>query len=129
MALTNPDSAAVRPSAWTRDEVDQLIELWTSGHSNDEIAAKLKRSPNSVAIKASRINLPSKTSIQRGSAILRNTSPTPFPRRNSKCKIRACLTCRGKFWSEGPGNRICDDCKESPNWRDSGAYVVSLGAR
>lgn len=128
MAPTDLDSASIRPAAWSRDEVDRLIELWTQGNSNDEIAVKLGRSPNSVAIKASRINLPSKNSIQRGATVLRNTTPSPFPRRNSQSKIRACLCCRGKFWSTGPGNRICDDCKDSPSWRDSGSYVVSLGA-
>jgi len=29
----------------------------------------------------------------------------------SKAMVRPCLTCREPFTSEGPGNRMCKDCR------------------
>ena len=39
-------------------------------------------------------------------------------------KERKCLTCQGFFWSEGPHNRMCVDCrfKASNNPYEPGAY-------
>jgi hypothetical protein len=33
-------------------------------------------------------------------------------------KKRWCLRCGKKFWSLGPGNRICPKCKEREGYQD-----------
>ena len=39
------------------------------------------------------------------------------PASNFKTKKRKCLMCLKQFSSEGPGNRICDECKKTPEYK------------
>lgn len=97
---------------WTEHDMDRLIEMWHRGRSNAEIAKALDRAPNAVAVKASRLGLPPKARAEEA----RRTG-----------KRRACLCCRRMFDSTGPGHRICDICKSSPEWRDPDIFHVSIG--
>jgi hypothetical protein len=40
-------------------------------------------------------------------------------------KPRRCLHCADNFPSEGPGHRICDDCKQLPVWGTPNDFSVS----
>ena len=40
--------------------------------------------------------------------------PTPA---SDKIKDRKCLMCLKQFLSEGPGNRICGECKKTPQYK------------
>ena len=47
------------------------------------------------------------------------------PKADEDRKIRACLLresprCPGKFMSDGPGDRICKDCKGTKRWMSAG---------
>lgn len=42
------------------------------------------------------------------------------PPRRVRLDQRDCLSCQQPFLSEGPANRICPECKESPEWRSGG---------
>ena len=36
---------------------------------------------------------------------------------DEKVKKRKCLMCLSMFISEGPGNRICNECKKTPAYK------------
>lgn len=103
---------------WQDEDVQLLIRLWKDGHSNSEIAQKLGRQENAVAIKASRLRLPPKS--------VAGERMSPENAKNSNAKLRPCLTCQKTFFSEGFGHRICDSCKATSAW-SSGDYAVSFG--
>lgn len=97
---------------WTGHDMDRLIEMWRRGWSDAEIAKVLGCMRHCHALKASRLGLPPKTRAEEA----RRTG-----------KRRACLCCRRMFDSTGPGHRICDICKSSPEWRDPDIFHVSIG--
>ena len=37
---------------------------------------------------------------------------------NRQNKTRKCLMCGDQFPSDGPGNRVCKNCKTTQTWRD-----------
>ena len=39
------------------------------------------------------------------------------PMSTFKAKKRKCLMCFKQFNSEGPGNRICGECKKTPEYK------------
>jgi len=38
----------MRPSSWTKEEIDTLVKLWKEGVSSNKIAAKLKRRRSAI---------------------------------------------------------------------------------
>lgn len=114
-----PAVPAHRKGPWAASEVSVLIRMWGEGASNAQIAQKLNRNENAVAIKASRLGMPAKSQAveKMRSADAKNTK---------KGKLRPCLSCQTTFFSEGVGNRICDGCKSTSSW-SSGDYVVMGG--
>jgi len=52
----------------------------------------------------------------------------PQAERNYEHKRRNCLMCHGAFVSEWPGERVCQDCKKSGEWRD-GASLPDTNRR
>lgn len=99
--------------AWSEEDVHILQSMRRNGHKNSEIAERLGRNENAVAVKATRLHLPSSGFDADETA-------------NPNAKMRACLCCSRQFFSEGVGNRICDPCKSSSAW-SSGSYAVSVG--
>ncbi len=91
---------------WTDDEIHRLIDLWKRHIPFGRIARTMGRSRKSIAIKASRLGL-----------TMRPYWNDPFAANARKRgRARSCLSCRRTFFSEGPGNRICNSCKDSPQW-------------
>jgi hypothetical protein len=111
-------SVSMKTGPWSDADIEKLIQLWNAGESNSAIAAKLGRRENAVAIKASRLHLPPKSSA---SGDLKSPQPS-----GSKARLRPCLKCERTFYSEGSHHRICDACKSSSVW-SSGDYAVSYG--
>lgn len=102
-------TASVR---WSDEEVQKLIDLWSSDLTNADIAKLLGREESAVAVKASRINLPRRAKMK---------DP------NSKARVRPCLRCSTPFYSTGPGNRFCDPCKESADWQNGNDHYSTIG--
>lgn len=50
----------------------------------------------------------------------------PTNGQNPDAKIRRCLVGDHDFYSRGPHERICRDCKGSPEWRDGETTTYSL---
>lgn len=101
------------PPRWSDEDVAQLITLWTTTNlSNAEIAKKMGREESAIAVKASRINLPRR-------------AKTKDPA--SKARVRPCLRCQTSFYSTGPGNRVCDPCKESADWQNGVDLYSMIG--
>jgi len=106
---TDPDPDAVdagstRAGLWTQADIETLIEMWHMKYTNSDIADALERAENAVAIKASRLSLPPRRDLEG----------------QTDAKIRKCLRCSTRFHSYGSGNRICDTCKSSHEWRSGG---------
>ena len=120
---SDEDDMPLRSGPWSDDEINLLFSLWATGASNAKISSRLNRRENAIAVKASRLKLPPKATIFEGHDLgqVRN--------RNPQAKVRACLTCRRQFFSDGPGNRVCDICKSSAAWSGEGAYTVQFGGR
>lgn len=106
---------------WTDPEVETLIQMWNAGAATSDIAKKLGRNDNSVAIKASRLRLPRKTDVKNGEL-------GGGRKMRPDAKIRPCMTCRRPFFSEGNHNRRCDPCRESDDGGDMD-YVVEFTGR
>lgn len=99
--LDHADGATGRAGLWTESDIETLIEMWHMKYSNADIADVLERAENAVAIKASRLSLPPRRELEQSAG----------------AKIRKCLRCSTSFHSYGSGNRICDTCKSSHEWR------------
>lgn len=106
-----------RGNPWTDDDINRLIELWSSGASNADIAKNLSRNENAVAIKASRLRLPPKA-----------VPMSKVGKKPGAAKIRKCLCCTKPFFSEGVGNRICETCKGSSAY-SCGDYGIQFDGR
>jgi hypothetical protein len=104
-----PRTASIR---WTDKDVARLIELWSTEMTNAQIAKELDRAESAVAVKASRINLPRRSTMGA---------------KNTKARIRPCLRCSTPFHSSGPGNRFCDPCKDSSDWQNGNDYYATVG--
>lgn len=109
MRTAKPHAGSRRGPAripWSDREVSRLVALWGMKLSNAEIARRLNRGETAIAVKASRINLPPRNADQ--------------PARPG-ARARNCLRCASPFHSSGPGNRICDPCKETQDWLNGDA--------
>lgn len=109
-----------RTGSWTPEEIAILLTRWSENRSNAEISIELGRPENAVAIKASRLKLPTRStlaSIQSGEAL----------KRNPKGKYRDCLGCKVQFFSEHAGNRFCDCCTNAKPWRSYGRSYSLTG--
>lgn len=60
-----------------------------------------------------------------------DTETLPMPSRawGDVAAERTCLCCKGAFWSEGFGERVCRRCKTSNTWRNSVPGVIGQGHR
>lgn len=94
----------IRTGAWSDEDIETLIEMWHMRYTNADIADVLTRAENAVAIKASRLSLPPRRELEQV----------------KDAKIRKCLRCQASFHSHGAGNRICETCKSSHDWRVGG---------
>jgi len=117
MVATNSSAAAHTKAKttsirWSETDVAKLIELWSTDLSNAEIAKILKREESAVAVKASRINLPRRKQMKS---------------KDSKARVRPCLRCQTPFYSGGPGNRFCDPCKDSSDWKNGNDHYSAVG--
>ena len=108
-AQIKPRTTSIR---WSETDVAKLIELWSTDLSNAEIAKILKREESAVAVKASRINLPRRKQMKSA---------------NSKARVRPCLRCTTPFYSAGPGNRFCEPCKDSSDWKNGNDHFSTAG--
>lgn len=91
-----------RSGKWSDTDINLLMRLWTGGLSNRQIADRLERPENAVAVKASRLGLPPKSGQRKIQ-----------PDMKTSLLMRPCLSCRGDFLSEGSHHRICNTCKNS----------------
>lgn len=92
---------------WTHDETQKLIDLAKAGHTSAEICKTLGRTYGAIATKATRINL--KYRGGRSPADFDPSQQTDLP----------CLRCDGPFISPWIGIRVCDDCKDTEEWRNA----------
>ncbi|MCE2523323.1 MAG: hypothetical protein J4F49_08910 [Rhodobacteraceae bacterium] len=98
---------------WTDDEIHRLIDLWKRHVPFGRIAKTMGRSKKSVSIKASRLGLTTRPYWNDQFSV----------NARKRGKARSCLSCRRTFFSEGPGNRICNPCKESPHWEQGNDFA------
>ena len=107
------DSTDTTGNEWTDDEVRTLIEQWKKKVSFGRIAKQIGRTRKSVTVKACRIGLTERPYLN--DAYFINA-------RKNGC-ARNCLSCQRVFFSEGPGNRICLQCKEREAWQSGGDFA------
>lgn len=133
----SPDAAGFRNTAptlgtpsWTEQD-EQLTALWQKGEKPDDIAVILNRSVAAVMTRAARLGLqrrfapgrkPKKLSElsdnhaqMRAMARLNAQLQTTAPQQSH----RICLMCLNRFASQGRHNRICSNCKDSPEYRSA----------
>jgi hypothetical protein len=117
---------AVAPNWLDQDPV--LRDLWSSRLSPEQIAEKLGRSVAAVMTRAARLGLPRRFApgrkagkhYARVSPVVRPVVRAPAPSNSGEASTQAtervCLMCLRKFQSEGRHNRICPNCKGSPEY-------------
>lgn len=115
---------------WADTELGLLDRLWAERLHHETIAKILGRTPNSVAVKASRRGLPPREELvvlsdDRIREIVKQTTgrvaepipmPVPIPRLrkvNPQAKTRICGSCKRSFYSQHFGVRKCDRCREN----------------
>lgn len=107
--IANKTPNAAKP--WTESDRKLLMELWSKRLDCKRIGEIMGRKPNAIAVKAHRMSL-TRRGLKRASQTL------------GKAKIRPCLVCQSDFFSEGPGNRICAQCKSTKEWRAESEYAL-----
>ncbi len=95
---------------WSDRDINILIDGWKNADSFCKIARRIGRTSQSVAIKACRMGLTSRPYW--------NDEYLANARRRGRS--RKCLMCGGTFFSEGSGNRICENCKKRSGWNSGG---------
>jgi hypothetical protein len=133
----NPDEGGFRSTSptlgmpsWTEQD-EQLTSLWQKGEKPEAIAQILNRSVAAVMTRAARLGLqrrfapgrkPKKLSYEemaqanmRNQARLSGQLQTTPP----QASHRICLMCLTRFQSAGRHNRICQSCKDSPEYRQA----------
>lgn len=124
---------------WTSDMRVELQEKWYAGMSPDAMAMHFSMlmdreiTEHAVFAMARRLGLPRRVKVSGGQHVVQATSRgtshdledviAQVPD-HPKRKLRTCLCCREDFISDGPGNRICNSCKESTAWSSGGDYSV-----
>jgi hypothetical protein len=126
--------------AWTEDEIERLAQLWDAGLSIPEIATEMNRTASAIQSRIHRSSLSGATvskdfarkcnrcqvSIRGLAAGLRvcdecrsRRCDKAYQSRpvNSAKKLIPCITCRTPFRSWGRGNRICETCKLTDEYR------------
>ena len=106
---------ALNGSLWSENEIDALVGYWKQGLMMAEVAALLGRSKKSVTVKASRLGLTRRSYL----------NDNHIQRAKSNGKTRSCLLCQARFYSEGPGNRVCAKCKQCEYWETGGDSFCS----
>lgn len=128
-------SASVRPSrppppppneyTWTAPELARAKDLRFEGYTHGTIAGMLReefgtlRTRHGVQKMFSNLKRrsPSDEPKPRASSGARPSMAKPSEVQAANATRRMCLSCTNPFDSEGPGNRICLNCKASDRWR------------
>lgn len=90
---------------WSAAEIRRLRALAEQGLTKQAIARRLGRAPSSVANKLVALGLALRRPRRQ-----RQTPEPPTPSMPGRSR-RACLCCGAPFWSEGPHNRLCGECR------------------
>lgn len=87
--------------SWTNEKREELFNLWAEGKSAPQIAKMLDISVSAIYSQAVLLGITFHRKDSVGS------------KRKNKGKLRSCLCCKRKFFSEGPHNRLCEGCKSN----------------
>lgn len=97
---------------WTAREDVQMLTLYIGGHTADEIGKSLCRSTTAVEQRMSVLRNKKGVQVNRkhtdAEALL--AEPIKAPAAIAQRK-RPCLCCGASFFSSGPGNRLCSECR------------------
>lgn len=93
--MQKPDSPR-HQQVWTKEEEQRLLALATHRLSYAEIAAKLNRTAIAVEVR------------------LKALSRGDVGAKKKEGQRRSCLCCKRLFNSEGPHNRLCKNCRQTP---------------
>lgn len=116
--------------SWTEQD-EQLTALWQKGEKPESIAQILNRSVAAVMTRAARLGLqrrfapgrkPKKMTYEEmNQANLRNMARLSGQLQTTPSSVsyRICLMCLTRFQSQGRHNRICQSCKDSPEYRQA----------
>ena len=102
---------------WTPHEIATLRQMLASGVSLSEIAKRIKRTANAVRAKAEDL---------RAEAEYAERATTQA---NSNARPRKCLRCERIFESEGPHNRLCDECRNHGVYSGIASLTTGVGRR
>lgn len=81
---------------WTDARRGELVAMWLAGRKAGEIADSMETSREAVLCAAVDIGLPPRRQLG---------AMAP------EAGIRRCMCCRGEFFSQWKGNRLCVRCK------------------
>jgi hypothetical protein len=125
--------------SWTEQD-EQLSALWQKGEKPEAIAQVLNRSVAAVMTRAARLGLQRRFAPGRkpkklgyddmNQANLRNMAKlnAQLQTVQSQMSHRICLMCLSRFQSAGRHNRICQSCKDSPEYRSASSLPdVDIG--
>ena len=102
---------------WTRQEIATLRQMLADGRAYADIAQHLRRSADAVREKAEDLRAHEQCARQTTTHGLCRARP------------RKCLKCQKMFDSDGPHNRICDECKTHEAFRGFAIYAAGVGRR
>ncbi len=125
--------------SWTEQD-EQLTALWQKGEKPEAIAEILNRSVAAVMTRAARLGLqrrfaPGRKPKKLGYDDMNQANMRNMARLNAQLQTvqpqlshRICLMCLSRFQSQGRHNRICQSCKDSPEYRSASSLPdVDIG--
>jgi hypothetical protein len=98
-----------KANRWTPEQDARLAAMRTQGFGPEAIALAVGHSKDACVTRMSALGLSKR---EKRPAFHRETYASPASEAKTKGKRRPCLCCTKLFWSTGPGNRLCGNCRQ-----------------
>ncbi len=100
---------------WTPEQDARLTALRARGFGFAAIALAVGHSQAACTTRASTLGVRkpmAEKEPEKRNAFHREIYASPASEAKTKGKWRPCLCCTKKFWSTGPGHRLCGNCRQ-----------------
>jgi len=101
-----------RLKSWSELKRRQFAGAWNACVPAGDMGRMFGLSEAGVYAVRREFGLPDRVMPRGRAAVLRDAAINKF------ADHRRCLMCNETFRSDGPGNRICRGCKDTPAWRE-----------
>lgn len=106
-------------STWSPEQIARLATMRANGFGIEAVALAVghsvsacKRKAHELGIYKGGMDKAQASQQEKRQAFHRETYSSPASESKKEGKWRPCLCCTKKFWSTGPGHRLCGNCRQ-----------------